>query len=210
MVARFLKSALMLCLLLPAACAFADTLATATFEGPVDSIGVFEWDEAGLKFDGPPAFNIITPLDAPGCAFGGCVTDGTNVGVIQETTVLATQSGDPFALLYLDYSTTFNEFTPGFSSATLTLIGDYHGGGTVTETLVISPIPGFVTFNFGPEWSGLDDVRFFTEGPNSYASIDNLGAEIPAPRNPVPEPASVALLGTGLLGAARLLRKRIR
>src|SRR3954469_5736470 len=102
----------------------ADTV-VMTFEGPSSPIGLFEWDENGISlFDTPNV--IITPSNA--CAFGGCVTNGTNVAAEHSTATLFTTFGGTLGLNGFDASQTFVEFEPGVSASDLFVTGYFHGG----------------------------------------------------------------------------------
>jgi len=51
-------------------------------------------------------------------------------------------------------------------------------------------------------WTGIDALSFMTEG--FHFGMDNFEYQ---PSAPVPEPATLLLLGSGLIGFARLRRK---
>jgi hypothetical protein len=69
-----------------------------------------------------------------------------------------------------------------------------------------------VTFNFGSEYAGQFEIQYALEQGDAYDLFLN-GVEATGTVNygasPVPEPSTFALLGTGILAAARLARRRM-
>lgn len=94
-------------------------------------------------------------------------------------------------------------FTPGASG----LVGSFiaiHGGGGTSSVLFSINNPGL---------SGIWDTSENIVGPGNQAQLSNFdlfGNVATSTHNVVPEPASLLLLGTGLLGLALLRRRRTR
>lgn len=82
--------------------------------------------------------------------------------------------------------------------------------GTVTQSFLV-PVggTGFTTFTFDDTFRRLTSVRWRSGGfgPAPVGNVEQIAAVTVAPST-VPEPATAALVGAGLLAAAGLTRRR--
>lgn len=90
-------------------------------------------------------------------------------------------------------------------TVTVIFTGHFVGGGTTVEAFTFSQF-GFQTFTFNPSFTNLDFVDF---GSDSFITplfqIDNVVVNAP-----IPEPATMLLLGTGLASVVGAMGRRRR
>jgi hypothetical protein len=91
-----------------------------------------------------------------------------------------------------------------------TFTGNLTGGGVILQTFTIGAQaagnPVFMPFNFDAGWTNLINVSFSPQN-YSYYQFTNILLDA-GPATTVPEPASMALLGTGLVGVFAAARRR--
>jgi hypothetical protein len=130
---------------------------------------------------------------------------GYKNGIVSGRNVAFNAFGIPSAFSDGTFTLNSGYFTAAFSNEMMTVAGYLNGvlQNTVTFSINTSG-PVLETFN----WSGINEVRF-TSGisqPGSQFVLDNLVITAQV----VPEPLSLALLATVLLGLLPLLRRRVR
>lgn len=142
------------------------------------------------------------------CEPGGVGVENTSralIGYNFGQLTFARENGGAFSLNSL-----FTGDTPFYNSDTtgVSVIGNLIGGGQVNAVLDFDGY-AFKQYDFSAAFTGLSSVTLqLLSNPGGYAQlimIDNLVVDEVAE---VPEPAMLGLFGLGLLGLARLRRRR--
>ena len=145
---------------------------------------------AGLNWSN---FYVVNVLDFP--IYGEAVSyPYVGINAPREQTASISARTTPFTLNSGYFSFRRDQFT------FITAIG-YVGGTPTFSTLVVGR---FVEFN----WENLSQVSFVALNPGAQFTVDDL--TITEQTSTVPEPASVALFATGLLGLVPILRRKLR
>jgi len=177
-------------------------------------------------------FDDLTPFTTPPPGYAQIQTWNGSLQAINRDCCNGTQSGywnnnispnndlfDPFgAPAQLgasgDPTFTLNSFWAGAAwndGENLNIVGLFNGNVMFTTNVTIdTQTPVFVNLN----WSGINEVDFTPSGGTNHGyngsgehfTIDDM--TINGGGGQVPEPASLFLLGTGLLGLGRAIRKK--
>lgn len=162
-----------------------------------------------------------TVPDTESCWAGGCVKNGTKyllTEVASGSPITMTHNfGLPFSLISFDAAEVFLNASRAAelgepNANQIDLLGTLLGGGNVSTSFILDGFAdgsgGGADFqNFSVGWSNLLSVAFsgiLDTGGYGGFSLDNINAE------PVPEPTTMLLLGTGLVGVAGAARRRKR
>src|SRR5262245_58997918 len=149
-------------------------------------------------FQSTPSPSIVDPA---ACPPGACTT-GKFLGMLNPLS-LTTGPFNPFSIE--SFLAIAGSGGPHPGATTLTVFGFGAGALIAQQTFNLGNTYQLFTLNNDPDWANVTRVVFqplAVTGAPGTAALDNITATA------VPEPGTLALLGIGLVGAARRLRRR--
>jgi hypothetical protein len=183
----------------------ADTL---TFDAPPSS-GAVQFSSTtfqGFTFSTPGSFNHV----ASGHFSSAVAHNNSSYVVVAPSagSAVAMSNGQAFSVQFFDADT----FVHIQGASSITVTGFLSNGGTISQTFITDAIgdgPGpnadFQTFALSG-FTDLTSIQFLSN--NNAFALDNIC--VTTTTAPVPEPGTMFLFGSGLIGVGGALRKRIR
>jgi hypothetical protein len=180
---------------------------TITFDQPASpgSVALNQASFQGFDFSSVDGFNHV----ASGTFSAAVSNNGTSFLVVANNATGAlnmSNNGSTFSLTGFDADT----FVHIQGATTIVATGTLGNGGTITQTFLTDaigdgpgPLVDFQTFALNG-FTDVTSVQF--SSTNHPFALDNIG--VSAAASSVPEPASMLLLGTGIMGLGSIVRRR--
>lgn len=139
-------------------------------------------------------------IDSSGQSNGTVHLDSWTNSSNDSVWTLTQQNGADFSLNSFDFASGYTNSSDQASMLTLT--------GTKSDTSIVTTVfnlsgGSFQTLQVSPDFTNLTSVSFDAFGTNNRAAYDNIVVNAAD----VPEPASLVLLGAGLLGVGAVRRR---
>jgi PEP-CTERM motif-containing protein len=194
---------------------FADTV---TFEDagcnncyPIESGNSFTSD--GYNFQvGTLLDSAYVILDNGQLCGPTCAVNGTTIlqAVNRPTIIMSRTDGKTFDASQFDLG---GHDGGVFDTDYVLVTGTLADHTTVTEAFNLTDTSNFHTMLLSSQFANLVSLEFSGHLRDGYAAsfeLDNIGVSTPVEVVTTPEPASLALLGSGMLGLAGIVRRKIK
>ena len=189
---------------------FTSASAATTPNGTTTKFGSNDFSLAAIAAQSPVPTGGILALDGDFCLSGGC-----NNGVAVDATVtgLGTAAGDTTTVSFFAADAEQAGYPIGATDTIMACLGTVcHTFASATETAGQSDSPWLAYSWTFATTSATETLSFLNtatpSGDPAFALVDGLTLADNTPASATPEPGSLLLLSTGLLGVGGLLRSR--
>ncbi len=145
--------------------------------------------------------DVDIPIDEQFAYFGVAVPDGSALigSGLTMFGAQVTQGQNP-------NDANLNNFISASLQANGSTFVGVNGEGTLnqlTDAITFDPVQGFLMAAYFRTWDRSGDTSSVAKFSSVTFSFNEIGPQAPPEGSPIPEPASMTLLGTGLLALAR-------